>query len=100
MRGNIWANFGGCYFSDAYRVAINIALDSDLVRHGPVAARNSRHPANYVYENTEPSRLVMYPDGRVFDKEPIHAPAGMRGKLGMYVAGFDGKYKLKGQETF
>ncbi len=100
MKDNVWANIGGCYFSDAYRVAINIALDSVWCGMDPWQHEIADTLQNYVYENTEPSRFVMYPDGRVFDKEPIMHPPGMRASWACMSLASTGKYKLKAARDF
>jgi endo-1,4-beta-D-glucanase Y len=54
MRDNVWARLGGCYFSDAYRVAINLALDSVWCGARLWQRELADALQGYVYENESP----------------------------------------------
>jgi oligosaccharide reducing-end xylanase len=100
QKDNIWANLGGCYFSDAYRVAINIALDSVWFNKDPWQSEIADTLQSYVYENEEPSKYVLYPDGRIFEREPIMHPPGMKASWACASLAAKGKYRLKAARDF
>ncbi len=97
---NVWARLGGCYFSDAYRVAINIAMDSVWCGPDPWRREIAGALQSYVYEHEEPSLHVVYPDGAVFEKEPIMHPLGMKASWACASLAADGKYRLKAARDF
>lgn len=100
QKNNPWANIGSCYYSDAYRVAINIALDHLWFGKDPWQVDFANTLQSYVYENTEPSEHVMFPDGRVYEAEPVMHPVGMKATWACASLAADGKYRLEAVKNF
>ena len=100
QKSNPWANIGGCYYSDAYRVAINIALDHVWFGKDPWQTEFADTLQKYVYENPEPSEHVMFPDGRIFEAESVMHPVGMKASWACASLAASGKYRLEAVRSF
>jgi len=97
---NPWAELGRCYFSDAYRVAINISLDHVWFHADPWQVTFADTLQNYVYTHAEPSEHVVYPDGRIFEAEPIMHPPGMKSTWACASLAAGGEHRLKAVRDF
>lgn len=97
---NPWASLGQCYFSDAYRVAINLSLDHVWFGRDPWQETFADTLQRYVYENETPSRKVVFPDGRVFDREPIMHPVGMEASWACTSLAASGPHRLEAVRRF
>lgn len=100
QKENVWANIGRCYFSDAYRVAINISLDHLWFGVDPWQTEFADTLQSYVYENPNPSQYVMFPDGTPFTKEPIMHPVGMKATWACASLASTGKHRLMAVKEF
>jgi len=100
QEGNPWAQLGRCYFSDAYRVAINISLDHVWFGADPWQAAFGDTLQNYVYTHSEPSEHVVFPDGRVFEAEPIMHPPGMKATWACASLAAAGEHRLRAVRDF
>ena len=100
QKDNPWANIGRCYFSDAYRVAINISLDHVWFGVDPWQTEFADTLQNYVYEDPNPSEYVMFPDGTPFTKEPIMHPVGMKATWACTSLAATGKHRLSAVKSF
>ena len=100
QKSNPWANIGSCYYSDAYRVAINIALDHVWFGKDPWQTDFADTLQKYVYENPEPSGHVMFPDGRIFEAESVMHPVGMKASWACASLAASGKYRLEAVKNF
>ena len=76
-RGN-WGMLHRCYFSDAYRVAINLALDWTWFKADPWQVDILNTLQAFVFTNKAVLAHVLFPDGRIFAPEPIMHPTGMK----------------------
>ena len=97
---NPWAMLGQCYFSDAYRVAINISLDHLWFGKDPWQRDFANTLQRFVYENPAASQHVLFPDGRVFDREPIMHPLGMQASWACASLASDGPHRLEEARKF
>ena len=100
QKDNPWANLGRCYFSDAYRVAINISLDHTWFGADPWQTQFADTLQDYVYENEAPSQFVMFPDGTPFTHEPIMHPVGMKATWACASLASTGKHRLQAVKDF
>jgi oligosaccharide reducing-end xylanase len=100
QKENPWAMLGSCYFSDAYRVAINISLDHTWFGKDPWQTGFANTLQKYVYENPEPAQYVLFPDGRIFDKEPIMHPVGMKASWACTSLAATGPHRINAVRRF
>ncbi len=76
-RGN-WGMLHRCYFSDAYRVAINLALDWAWFKSDPWQVEILNTLQDFVFTNKAASGHVLFPDGSIFEPNPL-APDRLKG---------------------
>ncbi len=100
QKDNPWANLGRCYFSDAYRVAINISLDHVWFGKDPWQREFADTLQAYVYAHPEPSEHVVFPGGTVFEAEPIMHPLGMKASWACASLAAEGKHRLTAVRDF
>lgn len=96
----VWGVLGSCYFSDAYRVAINLALDWDWFGRDPWQPEILNTLQNFVFSDNRASEYVLFPDGRIFDKEPIMHPVGMKASWACASLAADGEYSARAVREF
>ncbi|NLL38846.1 MAG: xylanase [Clostridiales bacterium] len=96
----IWGVLGSCYFSDAYRVAINLALDWDWFGKDPWQPEILNTLLSFVFTDKRASEYVLFPDGRIFDKEPIMHPVGMKASWACASLAVDGEYSAQAVRRF
>jgi oligosaccharide reducing-end xylanase len=87
-----WGVIHSCYFSDAYRVAINLALDHEWFGKDPCQAKILDTFQTFVSTEHKASEYVLFADGRIFDKEPIMHPPGMKATWACASLASDGPY--------
>lgn len=95
QQDNPWAQLGRCYFSDAYRVAINIALDHIWFGKDPWQREFADTLQEFVYENPTALEHVLFPDGSVFEPEPIMHPLGMQASWACASLAATGAHRLE-----
>ncbi len=100
QKDNPWANLGRCYFSDAYRVAINISLDHVWFGKDPWQREFADTLQSYVYEHPEASEHVLFPDGTIFEAEPIMHPLGMKASWACASLAARGEHRLEAVRSF
>lgn len=87
-----WGVIHNCYFSDAYRVAINIALDWEWFGKDAWQVEISNTLQSFVFTEPSASEHVLFADGRIFEKEPIMHPPGMKATWACASLAADGPY--------
>lgn len=100
QKDNPWANQGRCYFSDAYRVAINISLDHVWFGKDPWQRDFADTLQSFVYEHPEASEHVLYPDGKIFEAEPIMHPPGMKASWACTSLAAGGAHRMEAVRSF
>ncbi len=100
QKTNPWANLGRAYFSDAYRVAINLSLDHIWFGKDPWQQEFADTLQSFVYEHPEASEHVLFPDGSVFEPEPIMHPLGMKATWACASLAARGKHRLEAARNF
>ena len=100
QKDNPWANLGRCYFSDAYRVAINISLDHVWFGKDPWQREFADTLQSFVYAHPEASEHVLFPDGSIFAPEPIMHPLGMKASWACTSLAADGSHRLEAVRSF
>ena len=100
QKDNPWANLGRCYFSDAYRVAINISLDHVWFGKDPWQRDFADTLQSFVYEHPEASEHVLFPDGSIFEAEPIMHPPGMKASWACASLAAGGAHRLEAVREF
>lgn len=95
-----WSFLGSCYFSDAYRVAINLSLDWDWFGKDPWQPEILEKLQNFVFSDSRASEYVLFRDGSIFDKEPIMHPVGMKATWACASLAANGKYSRHAVEQF
>ncbi len=100
QKDNPWANLGRCYFSDAYRVAINISLDHVWFGKDPWQTEFADTLQSFVYEHPEASEHVLFPDGSIFEPEPIMHPLGMKASWACASLAAGGKHRMDAVREF
>ena len=98
-RGN-WGVLHRCYFSDAYRVAINLALDWEWFKKDPWQVEILNTLQSFVFTDRRASEYVLFPDGSIFDKEPIMHPVGMKASWACASLAADGEFSREAVKRF
>jgi oligosaccharide reducing-end xylanase len=95
-----WGVIHRTYFSDAYRTAMNLALDWQWFAADLWQVEILNALQNFVFSDDKASNFVLYSDGTVFDKEPIMHPVGMKATWACASLAADGKFSKQAVKQF